>query len=124
MVTPGVNVVVQEGCVSCSMMSLGAGADLGSPEGVVHPKDRLEGKVLRLAPCSRRLSPHHIATGLVGPACACALCRARSAVDSVHGVQPVRVMGVRGAMGCRRYLTGMCHVITLGAPPRSGWGFF
>ena len=124
MVAPGVRVVVQEGCFSCSLLLLSASADLaarslrahrrvelhlavavvfGSPEGVVHAKDILGGTVLWLAGSSRRWLPHHVTAGLVGPVCACAQCVACLALDGDQGVSgwqalwPVHMMGALGA---------------------------
>ena len=74
----------------------------GLPEGVVLPKDILEGTVLWLAGSSRRLLLYHVAGGLVGPVCACAYCAACAALHSVHGVsgsQFARLVRPRGALG-------------------------
>ena len=81
----------------------------GSPEGVVHPKDIVEGTVLWLAGSSRRQVPHHVMAGLVGPACACAhsvACLARHSVHGVSGSQAFRPRRMMVALGAAWVLSG------------------
>ena len=114
-VAPGACVVVQEGCLLCSLMSPGVGADLRArssgahlcvrlhlvaavtlllPEGVVHPQGILEEIVLCLAGSWCRLVPPHVAAGLVRSVCACAHCVVCAPPYSVHGISGCACCGL------------------------------